>query len=184
MKAKKGSIVTYSGRRVWPLEMTARDVFLADIIGALPHLCRYNGHVDGMESVAQHSVIMFDRARKLGAPKTTLLQILLHDAHEIYCGDMVAPLKHLPEFEFFRVIEDRCQDAVWKRYHLGPVDPLVHELDLAVREAEIRDLKSGKGKTVKWRDGGQFGKITPWSPKKARREFVKRLESIGITVRV
>lgn len=183
VKTRPTSIVTYTGRRVWPVSMTVDDVIPIDVAHALSNICRYNGHVDEFYSVAQHCCLLYDRGVELNLEPLVLKELLIHDATETYCGDMVAPLKHQDEFQFYRDLEDKIHLIVCDKFELPYVfDPIVKDLDISIREAEIRDLKSGIGSTVKQKAGNQFGEITGWSPAKARSAMIKRMRKTGITV--
>ena len=51
-------MLTASGRHVWALNFKKEDAILSDIATSLSKQCRYNGHLEGFYSVAEHSVIM------------------------------------------------------------------------------------------------------------------------------
>lgn len=60
---------------------------------SLSQICRYTGHPKRHYSVAEHSVrVAFELARR-GANQQLQLAGLLHDAPEIFTGDMSSPLK-------------------------------------------------------------------------------------------
>lgn len=76
-------------------------VHQADIISAMSKTCRYVGQIPRFYSVAEHSLYVLSLAEKLVAsgryPKRKLtrnlrLALLLHDAHEAYCGDISRPM--------------------------------------------------------------------------------------------
>ena len=50
-------ILTYSGKKFWPMAPRAEDLDIVDIAHALSNNCRYTGHVRKFYSVAQHSVL-------------------------------------------------------------------------------------------------------------------------------
>lgn len=178
--ARAKSITTFTGRRIWPTEITSNDIDPLDIAHALSNLCRYNGHVDQFYSVAQHSCLLHDYGPD---DQDVRRQLLLHDATEAYIGDMVAPLKHLDAFEFYRELEDDVAIAIADRFDLPYIlNPIVKELDLSIREAEIRDLKKGIGSTNKRRSADKFGQIHSWMPTRARSAMIKRMRALGIKV--
>lgn len=181
VKTKSNSIVTYTGKRVWPFDLKPKDIDPLDIAAALSNICRYNGHVSGFISVAQHSCLVHDYA-----PKELKKQALLHDATEAYCGDMVAPLKHLDSLAEYREIEDNIWVVVAERFNLPQqLDEQVKELDVAIRSAEIRDLKNGIGSlntSANEKIADRFAMVDPWSPKKAKKQMITRMQKLGIEV--
>src|SRR6185503_4607277 len=113
VRARATSIVTYTGKRVWPTDIKPKDIDPLDIAHALGNLCRYNGHVKEYYSVGQHSCLVHDYGPE---DPDIRKQLILHDATEAYVGDMVAPLKHLDDFEFYRELEDEIHIHVCDRF--------------------------------------------------------------------
>lgn len=98
-------------------------VDIEEIAHCLAYECRYNGHIpgDNFLSVAEHSVAVCERIQRdveSGAVNVDLIA-LLHDAHEAYTGDIVAPLKRLlPEI---KGIEASIQAVIHTKYGVGEV---------------------------------------------------------------
>jgi len=90
-------IVTASGKRVDPLDVTAADIEMGDICHALVNLCRFTGHCRRFYSVAEHCVRMVDWFFA-GAEPRLQLAALLHDAAEAYIGDIAGPTKARTRF--------------------------------------------------------------------------------------
>lgn len=67
------------------------DVRIEDIAHSLARLCRFNGHTNGLYTVAQHSCAVAEVVAK--SKPAMALTALMHDAHEAYTGDMPGPLK-------------------------------------------------------------------------------------------
>ena len=87
-------IITYTGKRVYPLEPTADMFEIVDIAEHLSKICRYTGACRGLYSVGQHSILV---AQQL--PPRLQLAGLLHDATEAYMHDLPGPLKSaMPEY--------------------------------------------------------------------------------------
>lgn len=175
MKAYKGSIITHpTGERFWPLEPELTKIHAVDIAHALSNICRYAGHVSKFYSVAEHSCRVYQLVSKENKPHA-----ILHDASEAYTSDLVAPLKYLPEFTGFRKIEAKLEEAIWLRFGLAPYLPEeVDLIDKKLRQNEMRDLKGIEPKLN--------GKppidmvISPWTPERARKTFLKCLEKEGL----
>lgn len=102
---------TYSGRKFWPTDPRADEVELIDLAHHLSMKCRYGGAARRFYSVAEHSVIVSQYV-----PEAFAREALLHDAAEAYVGDMVRPLKGLPEMRAFGEIEDRIYPVIMERF--------------------------------------------------------------------
>ena len=175
MKAHKGSIVTYpSGERFWPLDPDPSKIHPLDIANSLSKLCRYAGHVSKFYSVAEHSCRIHKLVSKENKPHA-----IIHDASEAYMMDLVAPIKYLPEFGEYRIIEERVTEAIWIRFGLtGPLPEEVDIIDKQLRDNEMRDLKGIDPK----RNGRPPINmiISPWTPARAEKEFLKCLVKEGL----
>lgn len=112
------SIITKSGEYFNFLETEYNVVLLDDIAAGLSRICRFGGQLqDGVwYSVAEHSILCTELAKADGIKDSTLLKsILLHDASEAYCGDVVKPLKILLG-ESYSDIEGKVEDAIAKSF--------------------------------------------------------------------
>ena len=85
---KTSWIQTYTGRKVYPLELTADQVCVEDVAHALSLKCRFAGHCRRFYSVADHSL----RVAAILPPPLRLAG-LLHDAAEAYLPDVAGPIK-------------------------------------------------------------------------------------------
>lgn len=127
--ARPGTIRTFTGLRVDPLNVTPEDISIADIAHALSLQCRYNGHSVGHLSVARHSLWVSEELEDDGLA----MWGLLHDAAETYLGDMVRPLKHSPDMKVFLDAEARLDEVIAEAFGLPwPMPARVHEADSAV----------------------------------------------------
>jgi len=135
---RKGDwIQTYTGGKFYPLDPRPEEIYIEDIAHSLARTCRFNGHGQAFYSVAQHSCIVSSQV-----PAPDKLWGLLHDSAEAYIGDMVSPLKNLPEFTFYREIEKNILFAVADKFCLHsrdiPID--VACADIITLRTEARDL--------------------------------------------
>lgn len=112
-----------------------RSIMIADIANALANICRFNGHMPGHYSVAQHSVYVAQLV-----PLDLALAALLHDAPEAYTGDQVSPYKAL--LRDAPAIEGRIALAIEKRFdvRIFPMAPEVKAADLALLVMEAKSL--------------------------------------------
>ena len=139
MEREATRITTLTGIQFDLINPTAGMVRGNDIVFALSHLARFNGHV-GLYTVAQHSLLV---ARLL--PAELELYGLLHDAAEAYTGDVVRPLKKLLGWRL-RSIERRIEAAIATRFGLRWTDKIVAAVKHADNVAlctEARDLLGG-----------------------------------------
>ena len=141
-----GWFQTYTGKKVYPLEMTPNDICIEDIAHSLSLQCRFSGHSGVFYSVGQHSVLVANNC-----PKHLRLKGLLHDASEAYLVDIPRPLKNLPEFSLYRKFEEKIQNTIFGKYGLSDGIPdEVHYADNLLLATEARIL---------------LGKLLPgWNP--------------------
>lgn len=133
-------IQTFTGRKVYPLDLRSSDVRLEDIAHHLARIGRFTGATKGDDaySVAQHSVLV-----SLYCDPADALWGLLHDASEAYLLDVARPLKHDPRFAFYREVEAGAMDAITAAYGLGREMPAsVKTADDRMLATEARDLMS------------------------------------------
>jgi len=169
--------LTVSGRQFWPQDPRTGDVDIIDIAHALAHQCRFAGHTHSFYSVAQHSILVSRACR----PENALIG-LLHDATEAYLQDIIKPLKRA-------LIGYADLERAWA-YTIGLTfgldDKLVelgddiHAADRLVCIAERRDLMAPNWA---WKYGADercwADRIEPWSPERARAEFLRRWRVLG-----
>lgn len=117
-KADLGWIQTFTGLKFDLIYPDTEQIVIEDIAHALSMKCRFNGHCKHFYSVAEHSlrVSMMLEAEK----QTAEVQFfgLMHDAAEAYLPDVPSPLKHLPEFGFFRDVEKTMEIAIASKFDL------------------------------------------------------------------
>lgn len=147
-----GVIETYSGSSVDVMNFDLSSVNLDDIAQSLALICRYNGHIPSFYSVAEHSVRVAWWLRQHGYDEEIQLSGLLHDAAECYVGDMIRPLKRVPEVG---KVHQGLEHAISKQIHtvLGGTFPhpkAVHDADRAIYDWEVANIRTGKATGWSW----------------------------------
>lgn len=170
-------MMTYTGRKFFPLDPRPEDIDLKDIAWGLAHQCRYNGHGRFFYSVAEHSVLL---SRHFGETLPAR-EALLHDAAEAYIGDVIRPLKRsLPQFV---EIEAKLERVIFARFNL----PVVLRDEIKAADTTILadernrlfdpDVCEAHGWTAKDRLGVN---IEGWSPTAAYGMFMYRALALGV----
>lgn len=145
---RPSTIVTASGKVVDILNPKAEDIDIRDIACGLSKQCRYNGQIPYFYSVAEHSIRVSLTLRESGGPA---LAGLLHDASEAYIGDVVRPLKKIPEFEeVYGPIEKRFEDLISEVFGVDLDDIRIHDADMAVYHWEVVNVRTGFAYTMEY----------------------------------
>jgi hypothetical protein len=204
----KHEIETHSGVYFNLLDPKPDDVNVLDVATALSRICRYTGHPSRFYSVAEHlvraSYVPLDGVYRGKTAHRIRLAILLHDAHEAYCGDVSSPLKRameaiidrFPEWKGylnpFALIENACERAV--AAHFGQWHGFTNNLERRARgevkradmimlktEAQVILPSKGQGwgldhiQTHRHRSmATEYG----WPWRKARFEFLQRFNQL------
>lgn len=138
MGKRTAFVRTYTGKNLDLLNPDPDQIDIIDIAHHLAKLDRYNGACPELYSVGQHSLHAVE-ALPPDADKNLRLYTLLHDSSEIFCGDVVRPLKI--ELREYKVIEKRVMDAVCIKFGLDCSDYTpVKDADKAVMAAEMIQL--------------------------------------------
>lgn len=180
--------MTYIATNTGKIVDFSHDMFptlsIKEIANSLSKLCRYTGHTNKFYSVAEHSVM----ASYL-VPEKYALAALLHDASEVYVGDISAPLK-----EFLgKEVEDIERKAVIAVAHQFDIDMAlfdcneVHEVDKALLYFETLALMPKCNKHLsKYYNSKYEGKVTIQAlpHTKAKKLFLKRFQEIQEKVNV
>lgn len=190
-KMNDGWIQTYTGRKVYPLRMTAADIDLRDIAHALALKCRFTGHCERFYSVAQHSVMVSQHV----SPGWRAAA-LLHDAAEAYLPDVASPLKRSLLFVttveepmlFFKEVERTVLNAVCEKFGIEPETNWPAE----IKQYDARMLATEKLDLMVHRDDTDWGMvaehhqpfehvvIAPWTWVEAKRNFHFAAEELGL----
>lgn len=130
-------MITFTGRRFWPLDPRVDEVSFLDIAHGLSLICRYGGHTRCFYSVAEHCVHLAQWFVGLG-DRARARHALLHDGSEAYIGDIIRPLK--PQLPQFKAIEDPLQRLIQRAAGLGAIPKAVHAADSAIIANEAQAL--------------------------------------------
>ncbi|SIO37626.1 hypothetical protein SAMN05444166_4205 [Singulisphaera sp. GP187] len=199
-------IQTRTGVKFHLLDPRPEDFRIEDIAHALAHMCRFNGHVSEFYSVAEHSVRVArrvaethpaqDRSEHWFGLKRVLYgefwseelqyHALMHDTTEAFICDLARPFKQLPEFAFYREIEHKLMVHIANAFGFPdgyPFHPAIKNADEVLLGTEARDLMDPVVDGWHFRYKHLPERIKPWSPRKAKREFLKlfyELNPLGI----
>jgi uncharacterized protein len=133
-------IVTYTGKRFYPLAPDLDDICIEDVAHALSMQCRFTGHVSDFYSVADHCLWVSVIAAELGHPEDALWG-LLHDASEAYLHDIASPIKRQDAFALYRGAESTLEDLIFAKFGLhGPRPPSVKWADKIMVTTEAQHL--------------------------------------------
>jgi len=163
---------TYTGKRYIYGGKNVYDV--RDIAHALSHTCRFAGHPKSHYSTAQHSLLVAallpDELKPAG---------LLHDAAEVYTGDIMSPVRLLMgPYDGFNIAEERIEREIAAQFGIEwPWGPLVKRADRIVLATEARDIMGGQV-------GGDWNigvdpltiKIVPLNAVEAEKAFLRACE--------
>lgn len=104
------------GRRFWLLDPRPEDIFIEDIAYSLARIPRFNGQQSGTQqySVAEHCI-----RGSYEIEEDLALHFLLHDGSEYVTGDMISPLKRIPEIkEPYKKIEFKIEHVIFNKFGL------------------------------------------------------------------
>jgi hypothetical protein len=160
-------ILTFSGRKFFPLDPRAEDVCIEDIAHHLAQVCRFTGACWVAYTVAEHSV----RVARLLPPRLSLYG-LLHDAGEAYLADVARPVKD--SFPAFRKAEEGIMRVVHEAFGMEPLTRddarTIALADDVLLATEARDLMPRDGFWDRLPTPLQET-IEPWTHRKAEEEF-------------
>lgn len=155
------------------------DICLEDIALGLCRIARFTGHGEAVVTVARHSVNCYRRACVMSLPMDVRRLALMHDAHEVYIGDVSSPLKALlPEY---RRIEARVWSAVAKRFGLSEVMPReVKEIDALALISEASVLFPDHDRWPGWPDPCRSMAIASDCPADDYADFMAAAAECGV----
>jgi hypothetical protein len=170
---------TYGGRKFFPCDPRPEEIYIEDIAHALSNQCRFNGHTIGFYSVAEHCWHC-----SFEVPEEDALEALLHDAAEAYLGDLIRPLKLLPELgSAYLKLEEGVETVIADKFNLKyPWPESVKRADEAVITAEMDQVieSAEKGHL---HDASMTADILIkcWTPSYAKRKFLARYDELVST---
>lgn len=174
---KKDWIVTYSGKKFWPLEPRPQDIDIVDIAHHLSNICRFTGAVSQFYSVAQHSVLvskLCDNHPLFG---------LLHDGSEAYLCDVATPVKQSDLFAEYRAAESHLQRMILLHFGIrnGDTPDEVKSADMAMGIIEGLSFMP-KAHGAFWTDNAfphrEGMRLAAWSPGVAKARFLDRFDEL------
>lgn len=118
MNKEIGWLQTFTGKKFYPLAPRQEDISIIDIAWSLSGINRYLNHTNKSWSVGKHSILGALIIWKRTANKELAKWFLLHDASEAYLGDIIKPLKLLPEFAFYREKERALSGLILEKFGL------------------------------------------------------------------
>lgn len=136
MTRKGDWMQTFTGRQYWPLDPRANEVDPVDIAHHLSMMCRYCGAVERFYSVAEHTLgvthVGLREAERRGfiRPQHFVRLLLLHDAPEAYCHDLIRPIKRC--VTGYDVVEAANQTAIYERFAIDTM----HGLEYLIKQAD------------------------------------------------
>jgi hypothetical protein len=152
-------------QRVEFLNPKPEQIRLIDIAYGLAKSCRFQGHVPGWYSTAEHCILGTYQLETEELKK----QFLLHDAAEYIFSDLSAPIKVLPELAGYKALEHNFERHIFKKY-LGyeELDPQIKVVDKRMCATEAIKIRKRPPCTQtaepydisfprwKWEDAFQF----------------------------
>ena len=162
-----GAIVTVTDDVFDIAAPSAEQVDVDVVAHSLALQCRFNGHIPGFYSVAEHSVRVSRWLEAHDEPVAIQQAGLWHDGAEAYIGDMVRPMKQMePLGSAYLEVEDGVAEAL---SHVVGVDlvnlpDIVKAADKAVYEWEVQNIRSGH--------------LSGWGWSFAREAFLRRHEML------
>lgn len=175
-------IRTFSGLYVNPLELRAQDVRLVDIAHHLSQINRYTGASPWPMPVAQHSVLVAERAAKQWdqwnhdqppyyvSRRDWVAAHLFHDNGEYVFNDLASPVKRDPRMKWYRELEHQTTRMIFCCFGLDPdLLDLTKPLDDAQFFAEAHSF---------WKDSGE---VKRWSSSRARGAFLEMAADLHLS---
>jgi uncharacterized protein len=178
-EAKQCLVPVRSGNLINPFSPKPALIDIKDIAFGLASISRYAGQQ--RLTVAQHCCHMADMMLTHKETECFAFDALMHEAPSYLLGDVVSPVKRLPEYELHRALYDHVGQIIALRFRFGwPLPPEVIVADLRMRYTEMRDLF--KRAPLPDDNHQPFNlRIKVWSRHAAEYGFMQRFERLAPT---
>lgn len=174
--------MTLSGKLLDLNDIKPDELDLFEIANAIANQGRYNGQTKMYYSVAEHCVNLTRYAKRQGLSIDLQKALLMHDASEAYCGDIVYHLK--AELPFFKKIENKILSSVYVKFGIdnsAPIMAEVHRLDRAICKDEMSQLLGAVDPVSLDMGLSPLGiKVKGWSPQEARETFLREAKRLKV----
>lgn len=178
---RKGDwIITYTGRRFYPIDPREEDINIEDIAHSLSLLNRFTGHTKFPYSVAQHSYdVSYALEKWHDVDKSVQLAGLLHDASEAYVNDLARPLKRmLPDYT---AVENKILDVIDHKFNVDTRANIVKLADSRALVTEAPSLCFGEN----WWTGPEWPEPYPYTIHEqswffSEEDFLYRCEELNL----
>jgi hypothetical protein len=177
-----GFITLVSERIIDLFAIKKSDINIWDIAWGLSQNNRYNGQTPVPWDVLSHTGMVFAlymADHRNDADPKVILSLLLHDAAEAYTGDLIQPIKMLPQMAWFTELDDAITETVFDACGLDWMNTdwnIIKHYDYLAVKHEIHWLKptSNNHEFFRYIDTPvdrfmPLGKAKPW-------EFVELLK--------
>ncbi len=131
------------------------EIRILDIANALSHQCRFAGHLLPRithYSVAEHSILVAQILKDMGATRRVQFYGLMHDASETYLADMAGPWK--PHLQNYYELEAAVQDRIADKFRMPRELPkIVKEADWIALFIEAKQVvEPNEEKLAQWQE--------------------------------
>jgi hypothetical protein len=182
-------IETVTGKFVDIENPNRDDITLVDIAWALSRISRFAGHTITPipYTVAQHSVLVARMCYEETDSSAVALFGLLHDAAEIYTGDIPSPVKRIPGLkEQIDIIEGKLLDVIFNNFvYRTPTKEewvIIKHFDKKACQIESYAFMSSRGLAPSWNNNLKIDLLDHYlfeSPKTALdsyKDFIKEFD--------
>lgn len=168
-------LTTVSGENVDLLRIEDYSIPIEDIAHSLSRICRFAGHCSRFYSVAQHCINVADALHTLTDKPQVALAGLLHDAAEVFIGDIPLPAKRMMGRPV-ELLEERILAHVYKSHGVpfSAIPAAVATVDSLMLSTEAFNLYS---EVPSWAVGSRISEAYPSTrslhPEEAQEIFLR-----------